>query len=84
MSLYVLDTDTLTLWLRGHARVCERIAALDLGRAMRKHCDDRTDSQRLVHPGSFPLAVASAAFSRSGDYAPEDTVGSDERARRPA
>lgn len=29
MSLYVLDTDTLTLWLRGHARVCERIAALD-------------------------------------------------------
>jgi tRNA(fMet)-specific endonuclease VapC len=27
MSLYILDTDTLTLWLRGHIRVCERIAA---------------------------------------------------------
>lgn len=26
MSLYVLDTDTLTLWLRGHTHVCERIA----------------------------------------------------------
>jgi tRNA(fMet)-specific endonuclease VapC len=26
MSLYVLDTDTLTLWLRGHTRVCARIA----------------------------------------------------------
>jgi tRNA(fMet)-specific endonuclease VapC len=29
MSLYVLDTDTLTLWLRGQARVCERVAAQD-------------------------------------------------------
>lgn len=29
MSLYVLDTDTLTLWLRGHARVCERVAKQD-------------------------------------------------------
>lgn len=29
MSLYVLDTDTLTLWLRGQARVCERIAKHD-------------------------------------------------------
>ncbi|PYP82170.1 MAG: nucleic acid-binding protein [Blastocatellia bacterium AA13] len=29
MSLFVLDTDTLTLWLRGHPRVCERIAAHD-------------------------------------------------------
>lgn len=27
MSLYVLDTDTLTLWLRGQPRVCERILA---------------------------------------------------------
>jgi tRNA(fMet)-specific endonuclease VapC len=27
MSFFVLDTDTLTLWLRGHARVSERIAA---------------------------------------------------------
>lgn len=29
MSLYVLDTDTLTLWLRGHTRVCERVAETD-------------------------------------------------------
>jgi tRNA(fMet)-specific endonuclease VapC len=29
MSLFVLDTDTLTLWLRGHARVCERITLHD-------------------------------------------------------
>jgi tRNA(fMet)-specific endonuclease VapC len=29
MSLYVLDTDTLTLWLRGHAHVGERVAAHD-------------------------------------------------------
>lgn len=29
MSLYVLDTDTLTLWLRGHTRVCERVAEQD-------------------------------------------------------
>ena len=29
MSFYVLDTDTLTLWLRGQARVCERLAAHD-------------------------------------------------------
>jgi tRNA(fMet)-specific endonuclease VapC len=29
MSLYVLDTDTLTLWLRGHTRVCERVAKQD-------------------------------------------------------
>lgn len=29
MSLYVLDTDTLTLWLRGQSRVCERIATHD-------------------------------------------------------
>jgi tRNA(fMet)-specific endonuclease VapC len=29
MSLYVLNTDTLTLWLRGQSRVCERIATHD-------------------------------------------------------
>jgi tRNA(fMet)-specific endonuclease VapC len=29
MSLDVLDTDTLTLWLRGHTRVCERVAEQD-------------------------------------------------------
>jgi hypothetical protein len=29
MSLFVLDTDTLTLWLRGQTRVCDRIAATD-------------------------------------------------------
>jgi len=29
MSLYVLDTDTLTLWLRGQPRVCQRILAQD-------------------------------------------------------
>jgi len=29
MSLYVLDTDKLTLWLRGQPRVCQRILAQD-------------------------------------------------------
>ena len=29
MSLYTLDTDTLTLWLRGQARVCEQIVTHD-------------------------------------------------------
>jgi len=29
MSLYVLDTDTLVLWLHGHASVCDRLAAAD-------------------------------------------------------
>ena len=29
MSLYVLDTDTLTLWLRDQPRVCERLLAHD-------------------------------------------------------
>lgn len=27
--MYVLDTDTLTLWLRGHDRVCQRITTVD-------------------------------------------------------
>lgn len=27
MSLRVLDTDTITLWLRGHSSVCQRVAA---------------------------------------------------------
>jgi tRNA(fMet)-specific endonuclease VapC len=29
MRLYVLDTDTLTLWLRGQDRVCQQIIARD-------------------------------------------------------
>ena len=29
MSLYVLDTDTFTLWLRGQPRICGRILAHD-------------------------------------------------------
>ena len=29
MSLYVLDTDTLSLWLRGQPSVCQRILAHD-------------------------------------------------------
>jgi tRNA(fMet)-specific endonuclease VapC len=29
MSLYVLDTDTLSLWLRGQPRVCQRILEHD-------------------------------------------------------
>ena len=29
MSLYVLDTDTLVLWLHGQASVCDRLAAVD-------------------------------------------------------
>src|SRR5262245_30550812 len=32
MSLFVLDTDTMTLWLRGHMRVCERISVQDPSR----------------------------------------------------
>jgi len=30
MSVYVLDTDILSLWLRGHSSVCQQVAAHNL------------------------------------------------------